>query len=87
MLSPWWDIQNELRVATWKQNNGKKLPIHSFFYITGDNQALINAKIDQKTFYQEYGIVVPVVAITLPTSKGKEASFSYKRSDQSSEVL
>ena len=87
MLSPWWEIQNELRIATWKQNNGEKLPIHSFFYISGDNQALTNAKTDQKTFYQEYGIVVPVIAITLPTSKGKKASFSYKRSDQSPEVL
>ncbi len=87
MLSPWWETQNELRVATWKQNNGEKLPIHSFFYIAGDSQALINAKTDQKNFYRDYGIVVPVVSITLPTSKDKKASFSYKRSDQSPEVL
>ncbi|BEV48316.1 hypothetical protein BconGalA64_08150 [Burkholderia contaminans] len=87
MLSPWWEIQNELRVATWKQNNGEKLPIHSFFYIAGDNQALTNAKYDQKTFHQEYGIIVPVIAITLPTSKGEKAAFSYKRGDQSEEVL
>ncbi|HGL4262192.1 hypothetical protein KDW07_25300 [Burkholderia dolosa] len=87
MLSPWWETQNELRLATWKQNNGEKLPIHSFFYITGDDQALANAKNDQKRFYQEYGIVIPVISISLPISKDKKASFSYKRSDQSSEVL
>ena len=87
MLSPWWETQNELRVATWKQDNGEKLPIHSFFYISGDNQALTNAKTDQQNFYHEYGIVVPVISITLPTSKDKKASFSYKRSDQSPEFL
>ncbi|WP_159068987.1 hypothetical protein [Burkholderia metallica] len=87
ILSPWWETQNELRVATWKQNNGENLPIHSFFYISGDNQALTNAQTDQKNFHHEYGIVVPVISITLPVSKGKKASFSYKRSDQSPELL
>ncbi|EMH4072723.1 N-acyl homoserine lactonase [Serratia marcescens] len=71
--------QNELRLATWKQGIGAKLPIQAFFYI---KDGLRNAQYDQRDYYNNTGIFIPIVKITLPDRVSENAKFNFIHSDQ-----
>lgn len=71
--------ENELRIETWKSGIPDKLPIEAFFY-SGD--ALASARHDQRDFYDQTGIVVPIVRITLPSSPAADTVFAYRAQDQ-----
>ncbi|WP_426143460.1 DUF2599 domain-containing protein [Pseudomonas sp. DWP3-1-2] len=68
--------QNELRLATWEQN--QPLPIQSFFY-TADG--LADAQADQIDWFNTNGAYVPVIALTLP-SEAAQTQFTYHPEDQ-----
>ncbi|AUX73442.1 hypothetical protein [Erwinia pyrifoliae] len=72
-------IQNELRLARWPSGAPGKLPLQAFFYIDG---GLKNAQHDQRDFYQQTGMIVPIIRLTLPRSLSSDATFSYRAGDQ-----
>jgi hypothetical protein len=74
---------NELRIKTWGADaaTAAKLPIESFFYITGTD-GLTGAQFDQKLYYQTTGQFVPIVAITMAAAVGQDFSFAYHSKDQ-----
>jgi hypothetical protein len=82
MPLPWWNVQDELMLATWPQGRGATLPIRAFFYVPGEAGALDKAKSDQSRYRAAYGIDMPIVRMTLPTSIAGKAVFSYSDADQ-----
>lgn len=82
LAAQWWTIQNELRLATWPNGTGKSLPIRAFFYVPGHAGALDDARNDQQRYRSSYGIDMPIIRMTLPSSKGGRASFAYSEADQ-----
>ncbi|MEJ4044612.1 hypothetical protein [Erwinia sp. SLM-02] len=74
--------QNELALKTWPVGTSQTLPVESFFYAVGNNQAdgLSGAQYMQQDFYQQTGIVVPVVRLNLANNV-KEV-FSFRQEDQ-----
>lgn len=77
-----WATQNELRLATWAKGSGASLPIRAFFYLPVTAGALTKAQSDQRRYYDQYYIVIPILRITLPSSKTGSTSFSYVEADQ-----
>lgn len=75
--------QNEMRLQTWGTDSTtlSHLPIQAFFYLNATN-GLANAQKDQRNYDQTYGIAVPIVKITLPSSTSDAAEFTYNTSDQ-----
>ena len=61
----------------------RQTPIEAFFYVPGQAQALVNARVMQKTFEQRTGIWRPIIRFTLAPSADKRASFTYASADQS----
>ncbi|AGK51619.1 bacterial Ig-like domain family protein [Burkholderia thailandensis MSMB121] len=82
MSQQWWAIQNELRLATWPTGYGANLPIQSFFYQVGKSGALANARNDQMRYYENYGQVIPIIRLTLPSTVNDKATFAYSEADQ-----
>ena len=74
--------QNELRLATWEQDIPEKLPIMAFFYLAGRANGLKGAQGDQVDYQQASKRIVPVIRITLPSSRSDEATFVYDENDQ-----
>lgn len=59
---------NELRLEGWNENDVKKIPIQSFFYIMDTEKGYAHALKYQNDFYIESdGEIVPIVGIRLPT--------------------
>lgn len=81
LMTDHWVTQNELRLATWETGAGAQLPIQSFFYVAG-SAGLALAQDDQRRYQANYGEVVPIIQVTLPASKGQQASFVYRDADQ-----
>lgn len=81
ITSTHWNNNNELRLATWATGSGAQLPIQSFFYLAG-TQGLVSAQDDQRRYHAAYGQVVPVVQLSLASSRAGKASFVYRESDQ-----
>ncbi|NII07023.1 hypothetical protein [Luteibacter anthropi] len=73
------NTQNELRLATWPTGSGASLPIRAFFYLTG---GLSDAQDDQRRYYQQFGVFVPVVRVNLPAVVGGKATFAYVTGEQ-----
>lgn len=71
--------QNELRLTTWRQGIGEKLPIQAFFYV---NNGLSYAQYDQRDYYKQTNIFIPIIKITLPNSLSEDVKFNYIASDQ-----
>ncbi|UPG84279.1 hypothetical protein L2Y94_13090 [Luteibacter aegosomatis] len=80
MEPQWWAIQNEVRMAKWGQDT--EVPIRAFFYVPGHAGALDKARNDQARYEATFHAFVPVIAMTLPSAKGGQASFAYLPSDQ-----
>lgn len=71
---------NELVLATWAQmENPTPLPIQAFFYLPG---GLPGAQHDQKDYFDQAQAVIPIIAMTLPTTSANDATFSYDEKDQ-----
>ncbi|HEY4293579.1 hypothetical protein [Luteibacter sp.] len=77
-----WYYWNELMLATWTTGKGATLPIHSFFFKTGDNVARAHAQSDQQRYHNLYGRGLPIFRLTLPTSIAGRAQFTYDPTDQ-----
>lgn len=77
-----WQFTEENILRTWAAGLGATLPMHSFFYRSGNATALNNARYDQERYFNHYGKVLPVLALSLPASKEGMASFTYNASDQ-----
>lgn len=79
--------QNELSVAAWPAGIGEQLPIESFFYVQGLNDGTMTgregAKYMQSDYFQQTGIWVPVIKITLPGEESQDFNFEFIESDQS----
>lgn len=76
--------QNELRLATWGQDQQDTLPIEAFFYINGNSTGKNSAQKNQEDFYNSTtnNIWVPVIRLTLPATASENASFVYDPADQ-----
>lgn len=74
-------IQNEVRMALWPQNIGRQLPMEAFFYIGGSASGRAGAQADQRDFFSQTGILVPIIAVTLP-SGATPARFQFITADQ-----
>ncbi|MBT1259340.1 DUF2599 domain-containing protein [Pseudomonas sp. VS40] len=74
-----FEIQNELRLATWDPLNPKTLPIKALFYLPG---GLADAQYDQSDFLNASGDCLPIVQMTLPQTPAEDATFAYVPSDQ-----
>jgi hypothetical protein len=81
---PWgeWRSYTEVVLKTWAAGSGGNMPIHSFFYRTGNAQALANARYDQTRYFNLYGKALPVVALSMPASQDGQAEFTYSGADQ-----
>lgn len=84
-LTAW--SQNEVVVATWPAGKGEKLPLESFFYIPdtkmterGNLYGLAGARAMQLDYYQQTGIVIPVIRMSF--DKNPEEVFSWRQEDQ-----
>lgn len=75
---PW----NELIVATWDEAQSHRLPIQSFFYIEGLENALQQAREDQLDWHRSHEAYIPIIRIRLPDNAEQRAVFSYHESDQ-----
>lgn len=71
--------QNELRLATWSASDPATLPIEALFYLPG---GLTDAQSDQRDYYERTGRFLPIIAMTLPQDRNKEATFNYLPRDQ-----
>ncbi|GAA0901300.1 hypothetical protein GCM10009552_03740 [Rothia nasimurium] len=72
-------LSNELRLATWSNGIGAKLPIEGFFYTSLSGLPI--AQRDQKDHWNSTGIKLPVIKLTLPTGSAP-ARFDYVQGDQ-----
>jgi hypothetical protein len=79
-----FNMQNELRLATWPQGMQNSLPIEAFFYFRGSSTGLDSAKKNQQDFYNSTtnNIWVPVIEITLPSTPTAATTFFFNTEDQ-----
>ncbi|OPJ99444.1 hypothetical protein B1R44_06980 [Serratia marcescens] len=76
--------QNELAIATWESGIAEKLPIESFVYIPtasagNDLSGLAGAQFMQRDYYQQTGMIIPVIRMTLDN---QAEVFSWHAADQ-----
>ena len=72
-----WRIQNEMRVRTWQTGIGATLPIHSFFYVRDNAQALANVRFDQRRYYDLYNEIIPIIEMTMPRNRRERVLFNF----------
>ncbi|AGB84021.1 hypothetical protein D781_3827 [Serratia sp. FGI94] len=84
--------QNELSIATWKSGIAEQLPLESFFYIPQpktvssaapagtDLSGLAGAQFMQRDYYQQTGMIIPVIRMSL--SNQPQDVFSWRAEDQ-----
>lgn len=77
-----WSINNEVLLPVWEKGAGAELPIHSFFYVEGEREALAKAQYDQIRYTERYQQMVPVVAVRFATEKPGGLTFTYAEQDQ-----
>lgn len=75
-----WSTQNELRMVKWAQNS--IVPVRAFFYLPGIAGALGYAQEDQRRYKIAFNTFVPIIRLTLASSKSDAASFAYVGGDQ-----
>jgi hypothetical protein len=77
---------NELRIASWNNAPVANLPIQSFFYAVpagqATSQALTDAKFNQQVYYQNTGIFIPIVQVSIPAKYGDDYDFHVLPGDQ-----
>ncbi|MDH0301875.1 MULTISPECIES: hypothetical protein [unclassified Pseudomonas] len=77
-----WAINNEVLLPVWARGKGGELPVHSFFYVEGEREALAKAQYNQIRYAQRYQQWLPVVRVTFPAQKTDGMTFSYLPQDQ-----
>ncbi|WP_286776258.1 MULTISPECIES: hypothetical protein [unclassified Pseudomonas] len=82
MADAHWSINNEVLLPAWEKGQGGVLPVHSFFYVQGEREALAKAQYDQIRYHQLYEQRVPVISVRFPTDRSGSMSFSYDEQDQ-----
>lgn len=78
-------LQNELRIATWKNNPPIEPPVESTFYTTppsSETSGLENARANQIEWWLATRRYLPLVKLDLPQTMTADALFSYKPDDQ-----
>lgn len=80
---------NEVRIRSWPQSNGERVPVWAIFYIAKDTVtgALSEAgkdlaQKDQMVLYKRSGHFIPIVRITLPLTPAADATVFYASQDQ-----
>lgn len=74
------NIQNELRIATWKADPPRSPSLLAAAYT--DPKGLWGAQLYQRQWWQETGQLLPIVEIRLPKERGGHAEFIYNPKDQ-----
>lgn len=75
--------QNELRLENWKRDGADEtLPIESFFHLAGDREGLADARLDQTRYFNETGMWVPIIALSMPDRPDGRARFACNAGDQ-----
>ena len=82
LADAFWPINNEVLLRVWEPGQGGRLPLHSFFYVEGERDALAKAQFDQIRYAYQYGPPIPVVRVKFPGDRGERAVFSYEPRDQ-----
>ena len=82
MDSESWAIQNEIRVKKGDIDTDENLPIHSFFYIKDNAEALENARHDQRRYYKLYKKVIPIIEVSMPKIRTNNTDFNYVNDSQ-----
>ena len=82
LADAFWQINNEVLLPVWKMGSGAALPIHAFFFVSGEPQALAKAQYDQIRYQREYQQVVPVIGLAFPAAKRGVMSFIYDEAEQ-----
>ncbi|MGY2374196.1 DUF2599 domain-containing protein [Pseudomonas sp. SDO524_S393] len=80
---------NEIRIASWPQSDGSRVPIWAIFWISKDTvtgaateAGKSEAQKDQMAIYEDSGHFLPIVRITLPMTPAEDATFFYAPADQ-----
>lgn len=80
---------NEVRVQSWGQSNGERVPLWAIFYISKDTVTGAVSEVgkdlaqkDQKAIYKSSGHFIPIVRITLPLTNTEDATVFYAATDQ-----
>lgn len=86
MGTDFFNERNELRISidNWPANPAD-LPIQSFFYrIDSRNPGLglMNSQTSQRNYYQQTGLFVPIIRITVPTDPTQDFEFNFIATDQ-----
>ncbi|WP_434728456.1 hypothetical protein [Pseudomonas soli] len=77
-----WRVNNEVLLPVWRRDQGGELPLHSFFYVEGQQDALAKAQFDQIRYAQMYQQLIPVVRVAFPADKAGSVAFDYEPQDQ-----
>jgi len=81
-----FDMDVELRIASWQDVPLEQLPIQSFFYAVskgGSNaKGLADARLNQKAYFDQTKIFVPIVQIVAPGTVRDLYDFRVFASDQ-----
>lgn len=77
-----WRVNNEVLLPVWRKGQGGELPLHAFFYVEGQREALAKAQYDQIRYAQEYQQSIPVVRVAFPVDKSGNMAFAYDPKDQ-----
>ncbi|MGR3994430.1 hypothetical protein [Pseudomonas sp. 1121_17] len=82
LIDAFWSINNEVLLPVWTKGMGGTLPVHSFFYVDGEREALAKAQYDQIRYQQLYEQLVPVMSVRFPADRSGSMLFGYAEQDQ-----
>ncbi|URL59107.1 hypothetical protein IM816_03035 [Luteibacter flocculans] len=71
--------ENEVRMEPWPQGVPKELPIEAFFYVPG---GLDGAKYNQRDYYAQTNILLPIIRMTLPSAPSADTTFAFVPQEQ-----
>lgn len=80
---------NEVRIKSWPQSDGSRVPIWAIFWISQDpvtgapsEAGKAEAQKDQMALYEDSGHFRPIIRLTLPKTPADDATFFYSPADQ-----
>ncbi len=77
-----WAINNEVLVSVWGRGQGARMPIHSFFRLPDDPEALARAQYDQIRYHALYQQTLPIVQLHFPEDRRHHLRFGHDEADQ-----
>lgn len=75
-----FNLQNEIRIQTWKSTPPKSPPIMALFYT--DMNGIDSARLYQIQWYKTTKQIKPIINLQLPDKPENDAKFSFKHNDQ-----